>query len=92
MSARQRKRREKARRRGAKVLAIAHRLVPPIGCTLYAEPSDYGQRILLALQDEAGVRVGVALTSKRWKWAEHLPAVALAKLTQWTEVRSKCLA
>lgn len=80
ITARQRKRREKAARRKAKLLGIARSLPTPPGYTLHVELVNYDSVLSMTLQDAHGLRRALRVWSKRWKHVESLPAIALAKL------------
>lgn len=83
MSARQRKRRDKERRRIEKVQRVAQALVPPAGYNLVWHMMDYDRIMGVALTNAANEPViGVRVHGGRWRHAEDYPAMALANLLE----------
>lgn len=89
MSARQRKRQVKTRKRRMKCLALAEGLPCPEGFKMTVMRFDYDTKLGIALERESdGARQAVRIhPPSRWKHSEKLPAEALARLQAWFEAQ-----
>ena len=87
MSARQRKRREKTKRRREKVLWIAEALPTPEGFIKRAQTYDFNTKFAIALERTSDGRRQAILNvpAPRWKHMEDTPQQMMGRLLAWFE-------